>query len=534
MAAGSRGSVAYHSGNIFTASNHGDRVEAFIVSASGEFTAVGTNDDILDIARREKLPTFDLRSRFVMPGIHDAHVHILVAGLSRLSNLKPGFDATMSNITERLKSPSCACEHAHAYGDWIVGDLYRIEDFDREALDHEFPETPVLLRGGAGHAMFLNTAALERSGYSLTEPDAPHSKYFRRPDGTLTGELTELAMTKAALALPKPEMAHIKRSILHAMKLLHSVGVTSFQEAASNTLILRALGELDAASELKMDVQTHIVYKPEQLAEESLETLHETLDRAGSFRSQHVQTNFVKFMLDGVPLHPYYTHAGLTESGEIDESKIQIEDLAEAVSKLDARGMTCKIHCTGFGSTRRALDVYEAVRKTNSHGPRHEIAHCSGVHDDDYPRFQQLNVTAEMSPSMFFVHPLTAMSNGLMDWNWGKMIRNGAHLTVGSDWAFQDPSILPACALIMDSIAAALPAPESAANTAAETICRMLTAAGAMATGRENKAGTIEVGKKANFIMIDRDLSKGEFEGAQVLGTWFEGERVFESSEQES
>ncbi|KIW85874.1 hypothetical protein Z517_01267 [Fonsecaea pedrosoi CBS 271.37] len=528
MAAKDKGAVAYHTGNIFTASNHGDRVEAFIVSASGEFTAVGTNSDILDIARRESLPTFDLQSRFVMPGIHDAHVHILVAGLSRLSNLKPGFDVTTSNIAERLKSPSCACEHAHAYGDWIVGDLYRIEDFDREALDREFPDTPVLLRGGAGHAMFLNTAALERSGYSLTEPDGPHSHFFRRADGTLTGEMTELAMTKAALAMPKPEMAHIKRSILHAVKLLHSVGVTSFQEAASNTLILKALGELDVTGELKVDVQTHIVYKPEQLAEECLETLHKTLDQADSLRSQHVQTNFVKFMLDGVPLHPYYTHAGLTESGAIDESKIQIDDLAEAVSKMDARGMTCKIHCTGFGSTRRALDVYEAVRKTNSQGPRHEIAHCSGVHDDDYPRFRQLNVTAEMSPSMFFVHPLTTMSNGLMDWSWGKMIKNGAHLTIGSDWAFQDPSLLPACALIADSVAAALPATEAVKITAAEAICKMLTVAGAIATGREDKTGTIEVGKKANFIMIDHDLSKGEFDEAQVLGTWFEGERVYE------
>ncbi|KIX94508.1 uncharacterized protein Z520_09894 [Fonsecaea multimorphosa CBS 102226] len=529
MAAGSQRAVAYHSGNIFTASDHGARAEAFIVSASGEFAAVGTNDDILDMAHREKLPTFDLQSRFVMPGIHDAHVHILVAGLSRLSNVKPGLDATVSNIAERLKSPSCACEHAHAYGDWIVGDIYHIENFDREALDHEFPETPVLLRGGGGHAMFLNTAALKRSGYSLTEPDAPHSKYFRRPDGTLTGEVTELAMTKAALAFPRPEMAHIKRSILHAVKLLHSVGVTSFQEAASNTLILKALGELDAAGELKMDVQTHIVYKPEQLAEESFETLHETLDQAEEFQSQHIQTNFVKFMLDGLPLHPYYTHAGLTESGEIDESKIQIDDLAEAVSKMDARGMTCKIHCTGFGSTRRALDVYEAVRKSNSHGPRHEIAHCSGVHDDDYPRFQQLNVTAEMSPSMFFVHPLTAMSGGLMDWDWGKMIRSGAHLTVGSDWTFQDPAVLPACALIMDSVGAALPAQNAGPSTAAELICKMLTVAGAVATGRENMSGTIEVGKKANFIMVDRDLSKGEFEGAQVLSTWFEGERVYES-----
>ncbi|OCT52122.1 hydrolase [Cladophialophora carrionii] len=526
---GHRGSVAYHSGNVFTAERDASRAEAFIVSEDGVFAAVGSNSEILDVARREQLPTFDLKSQFVMPGIHDAHVHILLGSLSSSSYLQPGMDASMSNIAARLKSPECACEHAHVFGDWVVGSLYRIDDFDREALDRDYPDTPVLLRGGAGHAMFMNTAALKRSGYSLTEPDAPHEQYFRRPDGSLTGEVTELAMTKAALAFPKPEASHVKRSILEGIGRLHSVGVTSFQEAASNTAILNALRELDAAGELKMDVQTHIVYKPEQLAEESFKTLHKTLDDAASFQSAHVQTNFVKFMLDGVPLHPYYTHAGLTDSGEIDESKIQIEDLAEAVAKFDARGMTCKIHCTGHGSTRRALDVYEAVRKSNRAGPRHEVAHCSGVHDDDYPRFKQLNVTAEMSPSIFFVHPITSMSSGLMDWNFGKMLKHGAHLTIGSDWAFQDPAILPACALILDSVASALPDAPDAKSKAAEVICRILTAAGAAAVGRESTTGTIGVGKKANFILVDHDLGKGDFDGAQVLGTWFEGVRVFDA-----
>ena len=130
---------------------------------------------------------------------------------------------------------------------------------------------------------------------------------------------------------------------------------------------------------------------------------------------------------------------------------------------------------------------------------------------------------------MFFVHPVTSMSNGLMDWNFGKMLKHGAHLTIGSDWAFQDPAILPACALILDSVAAAMPATGDAKRRAGEEICRMLTVAGAVATGRESTVGTIAVGKKANFIMVDRDLSKGEFDDAQILETWFEGKSVFEA-----
>lgn len=133
---------------------------------------------------------------------------------------------------------------------------------------------------------------------------------------------------------------------------------------------------------------------------------------------------------------------------------------------------------------------------------------------------------------MFFVHPLTSMSQGAMDWNFVKMIKHAAHVTIGSDWSLQDPAILPACALILDNVAEAFIDDFSTDKRvkAAETICRWLTVAGAVATQRETMVGTIAPGKKANFIMVDRDLAKGEFEGAQVLNTWFEGEKVFETA----
>lgn len=118
-----------------------------------------------------------------------------------------------------------------------------------------------------------------------------------------------------------------------------------------------------------------------------------------------------------------------------------------------------------------------------------------------------------------------------MEWNFAKMLKHAAHVTIGSDWSLQEPAILPACALILDNVAGAFSEDSGTEKRvkAAEAICRMLTVAGAVATGTETTAGTIAVGKKANFIMVDHDLAKGDFEGAQVLNTWFEGERVFET-----
>jgi predicted amidohydrolase YtcJ len=135
--------------------------------------------------------------------------------------------------------------------------------------------------------------------------------------------------------------------------------------------------------------------------------------------------------------------------------------------------------------------------------------------EDDYHRFNLLDTTAEMSPAPFFTHPATASSNGLMDWNFSKMLDSEAHITIGSDWGdTSDPSLLGHCAGIVEKVGAS-------------KLCRILTLAGAEAVGREREMGSIEVGKKANFIALNKDLSKGEFEGAEVLSTWFEGEIVY-------
>lgn len=131
-----------------------------------------------------------------------------------------------------------------------------------------------------------------------------------------------------------------------------------------------------------------------------------------------------------------------------------------------------------------------------------------------------------MSPAELFVHPVTAASKGLMDWNFTRMMDAGAHITIGSDWgAVPDPSLFNSMAKIVDGVGRG----DRAAG--GETLCRMMTLNGAIAIGREKELGSIEVGKKANFIVISRDLSKGDFEGAKVLRTYFEGEKVWDAAE---
>ncbi|KAF2105584.1 amidohydrolase 3 [Lophiotrema nucula] len=526
---GPENSTAYINGRIYTVDPSHPWASAFIVSPDGSFKQIGSTEDILEGARGSGIVVVDLRGQFVMPGIHDAHMHLLYSGLALTSDANIGMDSTSENIAQKIKDGSCACHYAHAYGDWIQAAHYDNTGFpglqaDRKYLDSMFPNQPVMVMGGAGHSALLNTAALKRAGYNIeNEPDAHGALLFRREDGSLTGEVAETAMTKAHLAFPTPSLAHVKRVLRHAIKVAHRAGVTSCQEASANTVILHALKELEEEGKLNMDIAAHIMYGPEVFAFEKKDSLHQLLDVADRFKSKHVDTNFVKIILDGVPLPPLFTHCALDERGNPDPEKVVVPDVREAIAKYDERGMTVKVHCTGHGSTRLALDSIEAARRNNPHGPRHEIAHNSGVHDDEYARYKQLNVTAEMSPAMFFTHPVTLSSNGLMDWNFPKMLAAGAHLTIGSDWgAAPDPSLFDAMEGIVEVVG------NGSKEKGGEMILRMLTMNGAEAVGREKEVGSITVGKKANFIVMDRDLSKGDFEGARVLTTYFEGERVYE------
>ncbi|KAH7359735.1 amidohydrolase 3 [Pyrenochaeta sp. MPI-SDFR-AT-0127] len=522
--------VAYINGSVYTMNTSSPWATAFIVSAKGVFTHVGNNDEVQSIAKEYHMVTVDLRGKFAMPGIHDAHMHLLFSGLGLTCGANIGMDSTHLNIASKIKEGSCACEYINVYQDWLLAAAYSNDGFpdkvaDRKYLDELFPDTPVVVQGGAAHAMLLNTAALKRSGYDIeNEPDAHGAKFFRRPDGSLTGELGEAAMSKAALSIPLPNRAHIKRILKHAIQLCHKAGVTSTQEASSNTLLLQALSEMENEGSLHMNICTHIVHGCEWLASESKESLTTLVDSAEQYQSKHIDTRFIKIMLDGVPLPPLYTHAELDEHGHVEHEHIVTPDVAEAVLKYDKAGKTVKIHCTGRGSTRLALDAIEAARQSNPGGPRHEIAHNSSVHDDDYKRYLPLNVTAEMSPAELFVHPVTAANSQNMNWDFPMMMDAQAHITIGSDWgAVPDPSLFEAMGKIVETVG------RGDKVKGGETLCHWMTLNGAIAVEKDKEVGSIEVGKRANFIVTDRDLAKGDFAGAKVLRTYFEGEKVWDA-----
>jgi len=197
-------------------------------------------------------------------------------------------------------------------------------------------------------------------------------------------------------------------------------------------------------------------------------------------------------MLDGIP--PTYT-AALLEPYEPSEAfgdnwtgKLMLspEELATDVTKLDAMGLTIKIHATGDRSLRVALDAFEAARKANGDsGLIHEVSHAEIIHKDDIPRFAELNVAAEMCPILWYPIPglnweLWLGPHRSKVWPVKTLVESGALVIYGSDWPVQAVDLA--------------------------TTIRIFTHNGAIANKVGNSSGSLETGKDADFIVLDRNI----------------------------
>ncbi|EXL70807.1 hypothetical protein FOPG_13427 [Fusarium oxysporum f. sp. conglutinans race 2 54008] len=506
-------SVAYYNGRVYTVNEMQEWTEGFIVNETGVFEAVGSSQDILAIADKRRLVRFDLRQKFSMPGIHDAHAHMYFAGLAQMSEATLELEPNDAKIAEKIQKGHCMCSHTGERHDWILGNSYLLIHFpdnvpDRRYLDEIFPDRPVLIRELSVHSMLLNTKALERLSINDATPDPPGGRYVRRADGTLSGGLYESAMEKVWNAVPFPPMSHYKRALSRAVSICHSYGITSAQEATASTMELDAFRELEAENRLDFDIYTHIVSAPGSAVGESEDSLAAQISIDEGFRTKHIHPHFIKFILDGQ------------------------DTLLERIKLYDAKGYTCKVHAAGEGSARLALDILEQVRALNPNGPRHEVAHCNSVHADDVKRFAPLRVTAEMSPAIFHNEDMIKANPKFFDWDFVGMHKTGALTTIGSDWVVvPTPNVLPSVAYLTEPIGAGIETDVDDGLTdlqrGSRVTIRMLTLGGAEAVDSKRSAGSIEVGKKANFIALDSDLSEGEFANATCLQTWFEGRIVY-------
>ena len=213
-------------------------------------------------------------------------------------------------------------------------------------------------------------------------------------------------------------------------------------------------------------------------------------------------------------LEPYVANEAF---GDDWTGKLMFEpkELRDDVVGLDAKGISVKIHATGDRSARTALDAFEAARRVNGDsGQIHEVSHAELIHPDDIPRFAELNVAAEMCPILWYPIPGLDWAAWLgpdrQVWPVKNLVESGALVIYGSDWPVV-PTVNPWPG-IESMVTRADPTgacdetlwPEQAVDLA--TTIQIFTLNGAVANKVGDSSGSLEVGKDADFIVLDRNI----------------------------
>ncbi len=512
---------------------------------AGRIVAVGSDAEMVArIGPRTRV--VELRGRTVLPGFQDAHVHPMIGGLARLR-------CELHDSHGRETYLAIVRDYARYRPDveWITGGGWSMDDFPggtprREDLDRVVPDRPVFLPNRDGHGAWVNSRALELAGVDATTPDPVDGRIERDPDGTPTGTLHEGAMHLVERLVPPDSQADLEAALVLAQGYLHSLGITSWQEAWLTPDMRAAYRAVAARGELTARVVGALWWDRSR----GLEQVDELLAARAEGHIGRFRPTSVKIMQDGVLEN--HTGALLTPYLDLDGratdnrglSFVEPKLLRQAVTRLDFEGFQVHVHAIGDRATREALDAFEAARAAN--GPtdgRHHIAHIQLIHPSDLPRFAELNVTANAQP-LWACHeaqmdeltiPFLGPERATWQYPFGSLLRAGARLAMGSDWSVSSPNPLVEMEVAVNRVAPdsrdVVPPLLPREAVSLEDAMRAFTMGSAYVQHHDDTTGSLTPGKLADLIVLDRnvfDRAAGPIGDAQVVATWIEGEAVFE------
>ncbi|SDS10400.1 amidohydrolase [Actinoplanes derwentensis] len=533
--------LIFSGGPVFSA---GAGPATAVAVRGGRIAAVG--DDLREF-RGPRTEVVDLAGRLLLPGFQDAHVHAVMGG-TELNQC----DLTETTDLDEYLRRIAAYAAAHPDAQWIVGGGWSLESFPggvpgRELLDRVVPDRPVYLINRDHHGAWVNSRALELAGITADTPDPEHGRIDRAADGSPAGGLQEGAMELVEHLLPEVTTADRVAGLRRAQELLHSLGVTAWQDAmvcATNGYPDVADAYLAAAEQgwLTATVVGALWWDRERGAEQ----IPDLLANRERFTVGRLRCDSVKLMLDGVAenftaamTEPYKDACGCVTANR-GLSFIDPAALGGYVTALDAHGFQVHFHALGDRAVRDGLDAVAAARAANGfRDTRPHLAHLQVVHPDDVPRFRQLGATANLQaywashePQMDeLTIPFLGGELAGRQYPFGDLWRAGAHLAAGSDWPVSTPDPLQAIHVAVNRVhhgADHQPfLPEQRLGLA--TALAAYTA-GSAYVNRLDDTGTIRPGNRADLVVLDRDpflAPAAEIASTQIVSTWVDGVRVF-------
>lgn len=513
--------IVFHNGPIVTMTG---AVADWVAVADGRIVGIGDGT-------APKADRVDLDGAALLPGFHDAHVHPALGGMAMIR-----CDLHDLAGPEDYVAAVAAYAAAHPSLEWVLGGGWAMDAFPgglapAGALDAVVPDRPVFLRSREGHAAWANSVALRLAGVDAATPDPPDGRIERAADGSPSGTLQEGAMALVADAAPSPGVDDYVDAIAAAQRMLLGLGVTSWQDAAVTPSIHDAYLELDRRNRLIGTVRgalwwdrRHGIDQIESIVARS---------RRGSSR---FGPRSVKLMVDGVcengtaSLHAPYEG---TESTGI--QFIERKVLMEAVPRIMAEGLQPHFHAIGDRAITDALDAVAAGAPADIAAVRPHIAHIQVVAPDDIRRFADLGVAANAQAlwacydacMVDLTIPRLGPERSERQYPFRSLLDSGARLVAGSDWSVSTANPFEQIAVaVTRRLHRSTDAfhPEEAVPV--DAMLRAFTSGSAWINHDEQRSGTIEAGKAADLIVIDRDprvAPPDELAAIEVLATYVGG-----------
>ena len=483
----------------------------------------------------------DLQGRMLLPSFHDSHVHPVSGGIEM-------GECLLSELTTEAEILEAVRRYAeqNPQKPWIRGSGWQLPLFadanpHKSLLDKIVPDRPIYLSAADGHSAWVNSRALAVANITKDTPDPKAGRIERDPKtGEPTGTLREDAMSLVAKHLPEYTPKDYLDGLRRGLEMASRCGITSFQDADVSEAMLNAYAELDRRGQLTARVVAALSVDPAKGAAQ----IPRLIALRQKAQGRHLRATAAKIFADGVIeahtaalLEPY-----LETNGDRGKANVEPDVFNPLVASLDRAGFQVHIHAIGDRAIRYALDAFEFARARNgSRDSRHTIAHIELFNPLDIPRFRQLGVIANFQPlwayADTYITKLTVPTLGPERSRWiypmQSMAKTGAIIACGSDWSVT--SMNPLEAIQVAITRRGLDAGPGPAWIPEETVdlAQMLagyTINGAYVNFEETRTGSIEVGKAADLIVIDRNLFEippAEIHKAKVLLTLFEGKPVY-------